>query len=154
MKVFIRQPFTESSEAERRIIQSVIDVITGLQEEIPFVILTDTEAQTGESFRVRFEELTGQRFTAPIFRRWRLSLLAEADAMVIIRTGLSESSAFEVAYNIYGGRRVPMLFCVWEHSPIKTTLLSELVDLCPANYVTFGAAAELKWPLREFLAAS
>ena len=31
----------------------------------------------------------------------------------LIRTGLTESGAFELAYNIFGGKRVPVFFAIW-----------------------------------------
>lgn len=151
MKLFVRQPFTESTEAQRGLIQSVMDLVAEITQAEGIAVLTDLEAQTAESFRTRYEALTGQPFTTAGFRQWRLSLLNQADAMLIIRTGLSESSAFEVAYNLYGGRRVPMLFCIWEGAPLKTTLLSDLGDLCPAEYVVFRTSADLAEPVRRFL---
>jgi hypothetical protein len=71
--------------------------------------------------------------------------------MLIIRTGLSESGAFEVSYNIYGGRCVPMFFAVWKQAPIKTTLLRDLDSIADATYITFEHAGELEKPLCEFL---
>ena len=71
--------------------------------------------------------------------------------MVVIRTGLSESASFELAYNIFGGRRVPVFFAVWDQAPIKTTLLRDLDELIPARYVTFSRPEELKEPLIDFI---
>ena len=51
-----------------------------------------------------------------------IRLLNQADVMVVIRTGLSESGAFELAYNIFGGRRVPVFFAIWKNTPLETTL--------------------------------
>ncbi len=99
----------------------------------------------------RFEELTGQAFSPAAFRNYRLSLLDKTDAIIHIRTSLSESSAFEVAYNIFKGRKAPMFFCVWEKAPLKTTLLRDLEDLCPATYVNFAQAADLRTPISRFL---
>ena len=70
--------------------------------------------------------------------------------MLIIRTGLSESGAFEIAYNVTG-RRIPMFFAIWHEASIKTTLLQELEDRCEVEYHTFEAADELQEPLRVFL---
>lgn len=151
MKLFVRQPFTESTEAQRGLIQSVMDLVAEITQAEGITVLTDLEAQTAESFRARYEALTGQPFTTAGFRQWRLSLLNQADAMLIIRTGLSESSAFEVAYNLYGGRRVPMLFCIWEGAPLKTTLLSDLGDLCPTIYCLFKEPESLRNYILNFL---
>ena len=71
--------------------------------------------------------------------------------MIVIRTGLSESGAFEIAYNIFGGRQVPIFFAVWEQAPIKTTLLRELEDLVDVRYVTFDRPEDLRVPLMQFL---
>jgi carbamoyl-phosphate synthase large subunit len=73
--------------------------------------------------------------------------------MIVIRTGLSESGAFEVAYNIFGGKRVPIFFAVWDQAPIKTTLLRDLDELVPVRYVTFSSPEELRQPLLDFLSA-
>jgi hypothetical protein len=70
--------------------------------------------------------------------------------MVNIRVGLSESSAFELAYHIFGGRRTPVLFLVWKQAPIKTTLLRELHTLCDVTYLEFDAAEDLIEGLKNF----
>ena len=46
--------------------------------------------------------------------------------MVIFRTGLSESTVFEVAHNILRGNNIPIFFAVEPGCEIKTTLLREL----------------------------
>ena len=69
-------------------------------------------------------EKANQEFSAKNFRKYRLELLNKADLMIIIRTSLSESSAFELAYNIYEGRKSPVFFAIHESAPIKTTLTS------------------------------
>ena len=71
--------------------------------------------------------------------------------MIIVRTSLSESGAFEVAYNTFGGRRIPMFFAVWQQAPIKTTLLRDLDELCNVTYVVFDHPEELVTPLIAFL---
>ncbi|WP_345279422.1 hypothetical protein [Streptomyces gulbargensis] len=113
-------------------------------------ILTGTVAQTEESFRLTFQTRTGQEFTPSAFRAWRLGLLARAQAMVIVRTELSESGAFEIAYNSVI-TRAPMLFAVHTSMPITTTLLQDLNQLCPTSYVTFDHPTEIATPLRRFL---
>src|SRR5262249_34163483 len=74
-----------------------------------------------------------------------------AYARLVVRTGLSESGAFEVAYNLFKGKNVPMFFAIWRQSPIKTTLLRELHDLGTVVYVDFEHPEELQKPLRNFL---
>src|SRR6202163_3092687 len=84
-------------------------------------------------------------------RDTRLALLSRADVMLVVRTGLSESGAFEVGYNIYGGRRIPMLFAVWDEAEIKTTLLRDLDDLAKVRYVRFSDPASVASELAGFL---
>jgi len=151
IKLFIRQPFTETSEREAVIIQGVLDVlhkINGTPHEFQF--LTSPQAQHSRTFRLHFEKETGQVFTPQNFRRDRLQLLDQADAIVVIRTGLSESTAFELAYNIFGRSPAPIFFAIWDQAPIKTTLLRELNEIVPVRYVTFSDPAELTRPLLDF----
>ena len=150
VRVFVRQPFTESGDLEKLIIQGVLDVLGSLHADV----LTGLEAQSQETFRQSFERNTGLPFTPQNFRLVRLSMLAAADAMIVIRTSLSESGAFEAAYNVFGGRQVPMFFAVWKNAPIKTTLLRELDEFCEAEYVTFEHPEELREPLTRFLNAA
>lgn len=153
INLFIRQPFTESSNDERIIVQSVLDLIKKIVLENGNInVITDFEAQTSDSFIIRFEQLTRKKFTPQEFRKYRLSLLDTADAIIHIRTGLSESSSFEIAYNIFKGKKAPILFCVWKNSPIKTTLLKDLDDLCDANYIEFSDFSDLESTIIDFLA--
>jgi carbamoyl-phosphate synthase large subunit len=147
IRVFVRQPFTESGDVEKRIIQGVLDVIGSLNVDV----LTGLEAQSQDTFRQSFETNTGLPFTPRNFRTARLSILGSVDVMIVIRTGLSESGAFEVAYNVFGGRRVPMFFAVWQNAPIKTTLLRELDEFCQAEYRVFEHPEELRASLAAFL---
>lgn len=147
MRLFIRQSFTEAGDRERTIVQSVMDTIPVCATGVD--VLTGTSAETMDTFRAAFEGRTQHPFSPRAFRDWRLALLDRADAMLVIRTGLSESGAFEIAYNAYG-RKIPLFFAVWSGAPIKTTLLQELEHVCPAQYVTFADAAELRAPLTAF----
>src|SRR5262249_47467680 len=154
IRLFIRQPLTETSPREAAIIQGVLDVlqqINGSPYEMQF--LTGHLAPTNDTFRQQFEREAGQQFTPSSFRETRLDLLNQADVMIVIRTGLSESGAFEVAYNIFGGKGVPIFFAVWDQAPIKTTLLRDLDELVPVRYVTFSSPEELRRPLLDFLSA-
>jgi carbamoyl-phosphate synthase large subunit len=85
------------------------------------------------------------------FRSTRLSLLQKADGLVVIRTARSESTAFEISYNIYGGRRVPVFFAVSEKAPIQTTLLRNLEDQVDVYYSMFKRPEELLIPLQNFI---
>jgi carbamoyl-phosphate synthase large subunit len=152
IRLFIRQPLTETSPREAAIVQDVLDVlqqINGSPYELQF--LTGHQAQSRETFRQQFESEAGQQFTPASFRETRLDLLNQADVMIVIRTGLSESGAFEVAYNIFGGKGVPVFFAVWDQAPIRTTLLRDLDELVPVRYVTFSNPEELRQPLLDFL---
>ena len=154
LKLFIRQPLTETSEREGAIIQGVLDVfhqIDGTPYKLQF--LTGHQAQNSRTFRAQFERETGQKFTPKNFRRTRLKLIDQADAIVVIRTGLSESTAFELAYSIFGGPGVPIFFAIWNQAPIKTTLLRDLNEIVPIRYVTFCKPEELTEPLLDFLEA-
>lgn len=154
LKVFIRQPFTETGDAETRVIQGVLDSIAGLNgRPFHFDYLTGLKSHSSSTFREHFEQEHGKRFTPSHFRDVRLSLVSQADLMVVIRTSMSESSAFEVAYNIFKGKRVPVFFAIWRPAPIKTTLLRDLDDLVPVSYVTFDEPQEIVAPLSRFLHA-
>ena len=150
LDVFIRQPFTQSKESDRDLLQSAMDVLKSMAEESALSFLTTLEAQSAASFKHSFERETGCPFTPANFRRYRLELIDQANAFVILRTGLSESGAFEVAYNIFSGRKSPVFFAVWEQVPIKTTLLQELDELCFVEYMSFSSASELTLPLKKF----
>jgi carbamoyl-phosphate synthase large subunit len=151
LKLFIRQPFTESDEREQTMIAEIlrmIDSANGLPH--PLQYLTGTKAESADTFRQSFEREQGLPFTPKNFRRHRLALLDQADALVNIRVGMSESSAFELSYHIFNGRRTPILFLVWKGAPIKTTLLRELDDLCDVTYIEFDDVAELRAGIHRF----
>ena len=104
-----------------------------------------------DTFRERFGKESGQAFSPRAFRSRRLELLQKADAMIVVYAGVSESSAFEVAYNIFAGNNAPILYLIWKETPVKTTLLQDLQDLGDVTYVSFGDPAELSEPLLAFL---
>lgn len=147
LRVFVRQPLTRAGGEDARLVQAVLDELAAAGAEV----LTGVVAQTAESFRSAFEAATGAMFSPSAFRAWRLGLLARAHTMVIVRTELSESGAFEIAYNSVVTRR-PMFFAVHAGMPIITTLLQDLDPFCPTTYVTFDDPSELAEPLGRFLA--
>ncbi len=153
IKVFVRQPLTQTTEREARIVQAALDGISGDVGDGRYALefLTGTKAHDKESFRQAFTSESGAAFAPRRFRDTRLALLSRADVMLVLRTGLSESGAFEVAYNIYGGRRIPMLFAVWDEAEIKTTLLRDLDDLAQVRYVRFSDPASVATELARFL---
>lgn len=151
LRVFVRQPFAQTGDREQTVIQGVIDLLCELDGQPHRLhLLTGARAESRRTFRARFELDTGRRFTPPSFSAVRLDLLNQADVMVVIRTGLSESGAFELAYNIFGGRRIPVFFAIWKSTPLETTLLRELDELVAIRYVTFADPSELRGPLLEF----
>jgi carbamoyl-phosphate synthase large subunit len=152
--MFIRQPLTQTSRREQAVIQGVLDLVRELDGRPHRLdLLTGERAESAQTFRSRFERDRGVPFTPHNFRAVRLELLDRADAMLVVRTGVSESGAFELAYNIFGGRRAPVFFAIWEHAPLETTLLRDLDELVSTRYVTFSDPLELRWPLLEFLDA-
>jgi hypothetical protein len=151
LKLFVRQPFTESDAAQQRLIAQVlaqIDKNNGRPHA--FRYLTGTQAESADTFRHSFEAETGQAFTPRAFRAHRLALLSQAQAFVNIRVGMSESSAFELCYHIFKGAGTPVLFLVWKHAPIKTTLLKDLGNLCDITYLEFEQASELRDGIADF----
>jgi carbamoyl-phosphate synthase large subunit len=151
LKLFIRQPFTESGEAQQQLIQEVmweIDAVNG--SPYTFQYLAGAKAESADTFRQSFEHDQQLPFTPKNFRNHRLRLLDQADVMINIRVGMSESSAFELSYHIFKGRCTPILFLVWKQAPIKTTLLRELDDVCDVTYLEFDRADELRNGIRRF----
>jgi carbamoyl-phosphate synthase large subunit len=151
LKLFIRQPFTESDATQQRMIADILTLIdTANGIPYPFKYLTGTEAESADTFRASFERQYNQPFTPKNFRRHRLALLEQADVMINIRVGMSESSAFELAYHVFKGRRTPVLFLVWKGAPIKTTLLRELDDMVDVTYIEFDEVEELRGAIHRF----
>ncbi|AKU21275.1 carbamoyl-phosphate synthase large subunit [Massilia sp. NR 4-1] len=151
LKLFIRQPFTESDQRQQAMVAEImqlIDSANGLPHAFDY--LTGLQAESADTFRQSFEQSQQQAFTPQNFRRHRLQLLAQADALINIRVGMSESSAFELSYHIFKGRRTPILFLVWKGAPIKTTLLRELDDLCDVTYIEFEQVEELRAGVHRF----
>ena len=150
INVFVRQPFTQSSKEDCCRIQSIMDILSDLKQDLPLNFLTPLKAQSQDSFKQFFEQDQKKEFTPKNFRDYRLNLIDQADAFVVIRAGLSESGAFELAYNIFKANKAPVFFAIWEQAPIKTTLLRDLSDLCDVTYKTFSRPIDLKTSLQEF----
>ncbi|HET9642250.1 MAG TPA: hypothetical protein VFP68_02580 [Burkholderiaceae bacterium] len=151
LKVFIRQPFTESGQAQQALVAGVLKQIDEHQgEPSKLRYLTGRQAESAATFKTSFEIETGEAFTPHAFRAHRLALLDQADAFINIRVGMSESSAFELSYHVFRGACTPVLFLVWKHAPIKTTLLKDLGDLCDVTYLEFEQAGEVGPVLGEF----
>lgn len=150
--ILLRQPLTQSSEAEARLVAQCISEIERFDGHFArFHFLGGARAQCDASFRENFESRTGAPFTPRNFRKHRLSMIRNADAFINLRTAMSESTAFEVAYNLFGGAAIPMFFAVWRKAPIKTTLIRDLQDLADVTYVEFDKPRELRRPLWTFL---
>ncbi len=151
VNVFIRQPFTESNQEEQKLIADIMDLIDNANgAPYAFNYLTGKEAQSALTFKKTFERTMHLPFTPKNFRDYRLALLDQADAFINIRVGMSESSAFEISYHLYKGRRTPMLFLVWKQAPIKTTLIRELDDVCDVTYIEFDHVDELRRGIHTF----
>lgn len=144
IKIFVRQPLTQSGPSEAHIVQGILDgIIASEAMGTMLELVTGKEALDCETFHDAFEAETGEAFSPCRFRRKRLDSLSQADVMLVIRTGLSESGAFEIAYNIFGGRKIPIFFAVWEKAEIKTTFLRELEELVDVTYITFREPFEI-----------
>ena len=151
VKLFIRQPFTESDVEQQRMISEIMLLIDSANgAPYPFDYLTGIQAESAQTFKQSFEREQNLPFTPKNFRDHRLALLDRADAMINIRVGMSESSAFELSYHIFKGRRTPVLFLVWKQAPIKTTLIRELEDLVDVTYIEFDQVEELRQGIHQF----
>jgi carbamoyl-phosphate synthase large subunit len=151
LKLFVRQPLTESGDQSKTIVEGVLKIVDEIGSNgVPFDYLTGNAGQSDSTFREHFEQSQGLPFNAVNFRRYRLGQLRRADAFLYIRTAMSESGAFEIAYNVFAEPRAPMFFAVWKHCPIKTTLLRDLEDACDVTYREFEHAEELRDDLQHF----
>jgi len=151
LKLFVRQPLTESGLEQQTLIASVLARIeqhNGAPRA--FRYLTGHQAESADTFRASFEAESGEPFTPQNFRAWRLERLAQADAFINVRVGMSESSAFELSYHVFRGACTPVLFLVWKHAPIKTTLLKDLQNVCDVTYLEFEHADDLDAGLGDF----
>jgi len=151
LKLFIRQPLTESGDESKIIVDGVLKIVNEIgRDVVPFEYLTGNAAQSDRTFREHFERSQGLPFNAVNFRHYRLNQLRRADAFLYIRTAMSESGAFEIAYNVFAEPRAPIFFAVWKHCPIKTTLLRDLQEACDVTYREFEDAEELRGDLEHF----
>jgi len=151
LRLFVRQPFTESGETQQDVVAAVLERIRACDgRPHGFRYLTGCRAECADTFRASFERETGRGFTPTAFRAHRLRQLDQADAFVNIRAGMSESSAFELSYHVFRGACTPILFLVWKQAPIRTTLLKDLGSLCDVTYIEFDDPAELAAPLAAF----
>jgi carbamoyl-phosphate synthase large subunit len=151
LKLFVRQPLTESGDESKTIVEGVLKIVDEIgRTGVPFDYLTGNTGLSDSTFREHFEQSQGLPFDAVNFRRYRLGQLRLADAFLYIRTAMSESGAFEVAYNVFAEPRAPIFFAVWKHAPIKTTLLRELDEACDVTYREFEDPEELRGDLQHF----
>jgi anthranilate/para-aminobenzoate synthase component II len=152
INLFVRQSFTDHTHEDAQVVQQVLNLINSLHKK-PYHLnlLTGSQAIAPEQFAVGFEQTYDLKCNPQNVRTTRLSLLKKADGLVVIRTAKSESTAFELSYNIYGGRRVPVFFAVSEKAPIRTTVLKDLEDQVDVHYRTFKRPEELLIPLQNFI---
>src|SRR5262249_5629940 len=151
LRLFIRQPLTQSDEAGKKIVEGVLRIVEDIGNTgVRFEYLTGNTPLSDQTFRENFEQSQGLTFNPANFRRYRLSQLRRADAFLYVRTAMSESGAFEVSYNVFAEPRAPMFFAVWKHAPIKTTLLRDLEEVCDVVYREFEDPEELRGDLQRF----
>jgi carbamoyl-phosphate synthase large subunit len=151
LKLFIRQPLTQSGEESKAVVEGVLRIVEDLNRNgIQFEYLTGNKPLSDQTFRESFEQTQGLAFNPTNFRRYRLNQLRRADAFLYVRTAMSESGAFEVSYNVFAEPRAPMFFAIWKHAPIKTTLLRELEEVCDVTYREFEDPEELRADLHVF----
>jgi carbamoyl-phosphate synthase large subunit len=151
LKLFIRQPLTQSGDESMGIVERVLRIVEEIGSDGQrFEYLTGNTALSDQTFRESFEQSQALPFNPVNFRRHRLSQLRRADAFLYVRTAMSESGAFEVSYNVFAEPRAPMFFAVWKHAPIKTTLLRELEEVCDVTYREFEDPEELRSDLQHF----
>ncbi|MEC5159235.1 carbamoyl-phosphate synthase large subunit [Janthinobacterium sp. CG_S6] len=154
VKVFVRQPFTEADQEQQRMIADILVLLDSANgAPYTFHYLTGIRAESATTFKQSFERETGKLFTPPNFREHRLALLDQADLFINIRVGMSESSAFELGYHVFKGSNAPILFLVWKHAPIKTTLLRELDDLADVTYLEFEHVDDLRKGVHQFFSS-
>lgn len=127
ISLFVRQGFTGSGVDAQCKVQRVLDELAVYQTaRSTFRLLTGTQAENRDTFRQSFEQTIGQPFAPPAFRNHRTTLLDRADGMVVLRTGMSESTSFEMAYHMLSGTKTPMFCAIEPGCPFETTLLREL----------------------------
>ena len=127
VKLFIRQGFTESDVNAQEKLQKALDSIANYENNrLKYILTTGTKAESKDSFKENFSKRHNIEFTPNNFREHRLKTLGDSDAMIIFRTGLSESTVFEVAFNIFREKRIPIFYAIEPGCEIKTTLLREL----------------------------
>jgi len=152
IKLLIRQSYTEAGVKEMNVIQGVLDVLKKMDGEIYDIeFMAGAKAHHKDNFKQAYEDRTGIPFTPINFRKTRFSLIEESDAIVVIRTGLSESTAFELCYNIQLENPAPMFIAVMDDWEIRTTLLQNLEDIADIEYHSFTEPASLDNALSSFL---
>ncbi len=145
LRLFFRQPFTQNSSPN--IINKVNNLINKYSRHVvkvnPYMCVSNKN-----SFKKDFEKVTNIPFTPENFRNYRLDKIRQSHASLIIRTAMSESTAFELGYMYSKFPNMPMLIAVQKNTPITTTLLQ---DLHPdVKYVHFNEIAEIKDDLYNF----
>jgi carbamoyl-phosphate synthase large subunit len=154
INLFIRQPFTESNQEQQCMIDNILHLIDDANGiSYNFHYLTGIKAESALTFKKSFESEVQLPFTPTNFRQHRLGLLDQADVFINIRVGMSESSAFELSYHIFEGTCTPILFLIWKHAPIKTTLLRELDHLCDVTYLEFDQVDDLRDGIHQFFSS-
>lgn len=152
LKLFIRQSYTEAGLNEMSVIQGMLELLKNLNgHPNRLELTTGAKAYNKDNFKQAYEEETGNAFTPVNFRRTRLELLHSCDAMIIIRTGMSESTAFELCHNLCSSQPVPVFFAILKGREIRTTLLQDLDDFADVEYHSFEQPEDIRLALVHFL---
>lgn len=151
LNVYFRQPFTETRAEEKAILAESVKLLASLKNKYRLNFLLPLEAYSSENFKEQFEIYANQPFTPNSFRTYRLNKLNEADIFINLRVAMSESSAFEMAYNIFHGNNAPIFFAIWKKAPIKTTLLKDLQYINNVNYTEFDHPLSMASKLEAFI---
>ena len=123
IKLFIRQPFTETSS--KNDLDKIMSFINTYKRH-KLDVLPYKSVGESTDFKNIFENKTGIKFNPENFRNYRLDNIRKCNAMFIMRNNLSESTAFELGHIYTKYPDLPIFFAIDNNCPIKTTLLQDL----------------------------
>jgi len=146
LRLFLRQPYTNNNIKNTPILKEIEKNIYNYEKHdldiYPYKGVTKKK-----DFKEIFTIKTGCNFTPENFRNYRLNKLDICHGMIIIRTDVSESTAFELGY-IYAKYKIPIFYMIHETCPLNTTLLKDLYP--DVTYCNFSNG-EYKKPLIKFM---
>ena len=146
LRIFLRQPYTNNNIKNVPILKNIEQTIYNYDKHkldiYPYKGVTNKD-----NFKEIFNIKTGCNFTPENFRNFRLNKLDNCHGMIIIRTDVSESTAFELGY-LYAKYRIPVFYMIHKDCPLNTTLLKDLYpDVTYCNFIN----NEYKEPLIKFI---